>query len=109
MGRTCSAAADFPVQGNSVENSNSSAIQLFQQTGYRARSHHPTRSTATDGKWEDDDFRARDATILVEIGSKPMVIENGIKSPSLRMRRGLAQLHLSPPVRGGLELMRRFA
>ena len=73
------------------------------------RPNPPTRSTATDGKWEDDDFRARDATILVEIGSKPMVIENGIKSPSLRMGRGLAQLHLSPPVRGGPELMRRFA
>ena len=38
-----------------------------------------------------------------------MVIENGIKSPSLRMGRGLAQLHLSPPVRGGPELMRRIA
>ena len=57
----------------------------------------PTRGTATDGKWEDDDFRVRDATILVEMGSKPVVIENGIKSPSLRMGREPAQLHLSPP------------
>ena len=36
-----------------------------------------------------------------------MVIENGIKSPSLRMGRGLAQLHLSP--QSGPELMCRIA
>ena len=42
----------------------------------------PTSSTANDGKWEDDDFRARDATTLVEISSKPKVIENAIKSQS---------------------------
>ena len=28
--------------------------------------------------------------------SKAMVIENGVKSPSLRMGRGFAQLHLNP-------------
>ena len=29
--------------------------------------------------------------------SKAMVIENGVKSPSLRMGRGSAQQHLNPP------------
>ena len=32
-----------------------------------------------------------------QIGSKPKDMENGIKSPSLRMGRGSAQQHLNPP------------